>query len=180
MTLSSWFREYVYIPLGGNRRGLARQIFNLFIVWTLTGFWHGANWNFLLWGFYYFVLLTVEKLFLYDKLQKGHVWPHIYALFFILLGWALFAVDTNMAALGVFFSRLLWPHAGVSALYFMRNYGVVLLIGMLFSTPWPQRFYEWVCKKSQVLRIALLAVLLLVSVAYLVDSTYNPFIYFRF
>ena len=180
MTLSGWFREYVYIPLGGNRRGLARQIFNLFIVWTLTGFWHGANWNFLLWGFYYFVLLTVEKLFLYEKLQKGRVWPHIYALFFILLGWALFAVDTNMAALGVFFSRLLWPHAGVSALYFARNYGVALLIGVLFSTPWPQRFYEWVCKKSEVLRIVLLAVLLLVSVAYLVDSTYNPFIYFRF
>ena len=180
MTLSGWFREYVYIPLGGNRRGLPRQIFNLFIVWTLTGFWHGANWNFLLWGFYYFVLLVVEKLFLYDKLQKGHVWPHIYALFFILLGWALFAVDTNMAALGLFFSRLLWPHAGVSALYFVRNYGVVLLAGVLFSTPWPQHFYEWVCKKSKVLRIAMLAVLLLVSVAYLVDSTYNPFIYFRF
>jgi alginate O-acetyltransferase complex protein AlgI len=180
MTLSGWFREYVYIPLGGNRRGLARQIFNLFIVWTLTGFWHGANWNFLLWGFYYFVLLVIEKLFLYEKLQKGRVWPHIYALFFILLGWALFAVDTNMAALGLFFSRLLWPHAGVSALYFVRNYGVVLLAGVLFSTPWPQHFYEWVCKKSPVLRIALLAVLLLVSVAYLVDSTYNPFIYFRF
>ncbi|MDD2994567.1 MAG: MBOAT family protein, partial [Pygmaiobacter sp.] len=180
MTLSGWFREYVYIPLGGNRRGLARQIFNLFIVWTLTGFWHGANWNFLLWGFYNFVLLVIEKLFLYEKLQKGRVWPHIYALFFILLGWALFAVDTNMAALGLFFSRLLWPHAGVSALYFVRNYGVVLLAGVLFSTPWPQHFYEWVCKKSPVLRIALLAVLLLVSVAYLVDSTYNPFIYFRF
>ena len=95
MTLSGWFREYVYIPLGGNRRGLPRQIFNLFVVWTLTGFWHGANWNFLLWGFYYFVLLAVEKLFLYDKLQRGRVWPHLYALFFIVVGWGLFAVDSG-------------------------------------------------------------------------------------
>lgn len=180
MTLSGWFREYVYIPLGGNRRGLPRQIFNLFVVWTLTGFWHGANWNFLLWGFYYFVLLAVEKLFLYDKLQRGRVWPHLYALFFIVVGWGLFAVDSGMADIVAFFSRLFWPQGGVSALYFARNYGVALLVGMLCSTPWPRRFYAWVCKKSELLRILVLAAVLLVSVAYLVDSTYNPFIYFRF
>lgn len=180
MTLSGWFREYVYIPLGGNRRGLPRQIFNLFVVWTLTGFWHGANWNFLLWGFYYFVLLAVEKLFLYDKLQRGRVWPHLYALFFIVVGWGLFAVDSGMADIVAFFSRLFWPQGGVSALYFARNYGVALLVGMFCSTPWPRRFYAWVCKKSELLRILVLAAVLLVSVAYLVDSTYNPFIYFRF
>ena len=180
MTLSGWFREYVYIPLGGNRRGLPRQIFNLFVVWTLTGFWHGANWNFLLWGFYYFVLLAVEKLFLYDKLQRGRVWPHLYALFFIVVGWGLFAVDSGMADIVAFFSRLFWPQGGVSALYFARNYGVALLVGMFCSTPWPRRFYAWVCKKSELLRILVLAAVLLVSVAYLLDSTYNPFIYFRF
>ena len=180
MTLSGWFREYVYIPLGGNRRGLPRQIFNLFVVWTLTGFWHGANWNFLLWGFYYFVLLAVEKLFLYDKLQRGRVWPHLYALFFIVVGWGLFAVDSGMADIVAFFSRLFWPQGGVSALYLARNYGVALLVGMFCSTPWPRRFYAWVCKKSELLRILVLAAVLLVSVAYLVDSTYNPFIYFRF
>ena len=180
MTLSGWFREYVYIPLGGNRRGLKRQIFNLFVVWTLTGFWHGANWNFLLWGFYYFVLLTFEKLFLADKLARGRVWPHLYALFFITVGWGIFAVDTGMADLGTFFARLFWPQGGVSALYFARNYGVALLIGAFGSTAYPRRFYEWVCKKSEPLRILLLAAVLLISVAYLVDSTYNPFIYFRF
>ena len=180
MTLSGWFREYVYIPLGGNRHGLRRQIFNLFVVWTLTGFWHGANWNFLLWGFYYFVLLAIEKLFLYKHLQKGRIWPHLYALLFIVLGWGLFAVDTGMGDILTFFSRLFWPQGGASAVYFARNYGVALLIGCLCSTPLPRRFYAWVCKKSQLLRILLLGAVFLLSVAYLVDSTYNPFIYFRF
>ena len=180
MTLSGWFREYVYIPLGGNRHGLRRQIFNLFVVWTLTGFWHGANWNFLLWGFYYFLLLAIEKLFLYKHLQKGRIWPHLYALLFIVLGWGLFAVDTGMGDILTFFSRLFWPQGGASAVYFARNYGVALLIGCLCSTPLPRRFYAWVCKKSQLLRILLLGAVFLLSVAYLVDSTYNPFIYFRF
>ena len=85
-----------------------------------------------------------------------------------------------MADIVAFFSRLFWPQGGVSALYFARNYGVALLVGMFCSTPWPRRFYAWVCKKSELLRILVLAAVLLVSVAYLVDSTYNPFIYFRF
>ena len=174
------FSSTILSGIGGNRRGLPRQIFNLFVVWILTGFWHGANWNFLLWGFYYFVLLAVEKLFLYDKLQRGRVWPHLYALFFIVVGWGLFAVDSGMGDIAAFFSRLFWPQGGVSALYFARNYGVALLVGMLCSTPWPRRFYAWACKKSELLRILMLAAVLLVSVAYLVDSTYNPFIYFRF
>ena len=139
-----------------------------------------ANWNFVCWGLYYFVLLTVEKLFLYDRLQRGRVWPHLYALFFIVLGWGLFAVDTDMGDIVTFFSRLFWPQGGVSAVYFARNYGVALAIGCLCSTPLPRRFYGWVCKKSQLLRILVLGVVFFLSVAYLVDSTYNPFIYFRF
>lgn len=181
MTLSGWFREYLYIPLGGNRRGMKRQILNLFIVWCLTGFWHGANWNFLLWGFYYFVLLTIEKLWLHKPLEKGKVWPHIYALFFIVVGWAIFAVDTGMGDLAMFFGKLFIPQGGISAGYFVRNYGLSLLLGIFCSTPLPGRFYHKLCReKKEVLRIAFLAVLLLVSIAYLVDSTYNPFIYFRF
>ena len=90
MTLSSWFREYVYIPLGGNRKGLARQLVNIAIVWFLTGFWHGANWNFILWGLYYCVLLILEKTLLLPYLKKGKVWPHIYTLLLVMVGWAFF------------------------------------------------------------------------------------------
>ena len=94
ITLSTWFREYVYIPLGGNRKGLKRQIVNLLIVWFLTGLWHGASWNFVLWGLYYFVLLVIEKVFLLAKMQR---WPrvlqHFYALFFIVTGWVVFAIE---------------------------------------------------------------------------------------
>ena len=113
-------------------------------------------------------------------MQKGRVWPHLYALLFIVLGWGLFAVDTGMADIITFFSRLFWPQGGVSALYFVRNYGVALLIGCLCSTALPRRLYGWICNKSKLLRIVVLAAVFFVSVAYLVDSTYNPFIYFRF
>ncbi|MCI6639926.1 MAG: MBOAT family protein [Pygmaiobacter massiliensis] len=181
MTLSGWFREYVYIPLGGNRRGKRRQILNLLIVWCLTGFWHGAEWNFLLWGLYYFVLLTIEKLWLQKPLANGRVWPHIYALFFIVVGWAIFAVDSGLTDLAVFLGQMFLPSGGVSAGYFVRNYGVSLAVAAFCSTPLPGRFYQWLCRqKWQAGRILVLGALLLLSVAYLVDSTYNPFIYFRF
>lgn len=181
MTLSGWFREYVYIPLGGNRCGMKRQILNLLIVWCLTGFWHGAEWNFLLWGFYYFLLLTIEKLWLRDALAKGRVWPHIYALFFIIVGWAIFAVDSGLGDLVTFLGKMFIMQDGIGAGYFIRNYGVCILLGIFCSTPLPGRFYHKLCKENkQWLRIGFLAALLVVSVAYLVDSTYNPFIYFRF
>ena len=178
ITLSSWFKEYVYIPLGGNRRGLARQMFNIFIVWFLTGFWHGANWNFILWGLYYFLLLSIEKLWLLKKLEKGKIWPHLYTLLAIVVGWALFAV-VDFSSLGVFLSRLFLPHNGISALYFARNYAVSLVIGCLLCTPLPMKIYDQL-KKHPLLKTAVLAVITVVSVAYLVDSTYNPFLYFRF
>ena len=180
MTLSGWFREYVYIPLGGNRCSKPRQILNLLIVWCLTGFWHGASWNFLLWGFYYFVLITIEKIWLKKPLENGKVWPHIYALFFIVVGWAIFAVDTGFGDLATYFGKLFIPQGGTSAVYFIRNYGASLLLGIVCSTPLPGKFYNYLKKKNTLMRILFLAVLLLLSVAYLVDSTYNPFIYFRF
>ena len=86
ITLSGWFRDYIYIPLGGNRKGQARQLLNMFLVWAATGIWHGASWNFIAWGLYYFVLLTIEKTFLLKYLKKGKVWPHIYTLFLVVLG----------------------------------------------------------------------------------------------
>ena len=113
MTLSGWFREYVYIPLGGNRKGLKRQILNLFIVELLTGIWHGANWNFICWGLYYFVLLAAEKLFLLPYLKKGKVWPHFYTLFLVVVGWAMFVGNDTGVSFGLLFQKLFIPSGGV-------------------------------------------------------------------
>ncbi len=178
MTLSGWFREYVYIPLGGNRLGLPRQILNLLIVWSLTGFWHGADWNFVLWGFYYFILLTLEKLFLAKFLENHRVISHLYALFAIVVGWALFAV-VGLQDLRTFLSVMFIPTAGISVEYFLRNYAVVIVIGMLASTQLPMKIYNKL-SKWRFLQTIILMLLLFACVAYLVDATFNPFLYFRF
>ena len=101
ISLSGWFREYIYIPLGGNRKGAARQMLNMLAVWAATGIWHGASWNFIVWGLYYFVLLAVEKQFLLPYLQKGRVWPHLYTLFFVVVGWGIFTANQPGAPLGL-------------------------------------------------------------------------------
>ena len=178
MTLSGWFREYVYIPLGGNRKGLKRQILNMLVVWFLTGFWHGADWNFMLWGLYYFVLLTIEKLFLLDWLKKHPVPARVYALLTIAVGWAIFYI-TDLGMLGRFIIKMFSFSGGISAGYYFRNYFVSILVGILCSTPLTIRFYEKY-KNNNVVMIPVLTAIFLLSVAYLVDSTYNPFIYFRF
>lgn len=179
MTLSGWFKEYVYIPLGGNRRGLKRQIFNMFVVWTLTGIWHGANWNFVLWGIYYFVLLALEKIFLLDKLKKGRIWPHIYTLFLVATGWALFVGNESGVGLGLLFQKLFVPSGGVGCWYFLRNYWVVLLVGILCSTPLPLKIWERI-KDNVFMKIVLVGLLLVMCIAYIVASTSSPFLYFRF
>ena len=178
MTLSGWFREYVYIPLGGNRKGLKRQILNMLVVWFLTGFWHGADWNFMLWGLYYFVLLTVEKLFLLDWLKKHPVPARIYALLTIAVGWAIFYI-TDLGMLGRFIVKMFSFSGGISAGYYFRNYFVSILVGILCSTPLTIKFYEKY-KNNNMVMIPVLTLIFLLSIAYLVDSTYNPFIYFRF
>lgn len=179
ITLSSWFKEYVYIPLGGNRKGMKRQLFNIFIVWFLTGFWHGANWNFILWGMYYFVLLMIEKLFLLPKLEKGKIWPHIYTMFFVIVGWALFVAGDNGVEFGLLFTKLFVPSSGVSALYFLRNYGILLIVGILCCTKIPMKLYEKV-KENELIRGLILAIIFTVTIAYMVDATNSPFLYFRF
>ena len=148
MTLSGWFREYVYIPLGGNRKGLKRQIFNLFVVELLTGIWHGANWNFICWGLYYFVLLAVEKLFLLPHLQKGRVWPHIYTLFLVVVGWAMFVGNDTGVSFGLLFHKLFVPSGGVSPLYFLRNYGVLLVVSILCCTPFIEKIWNLLKKNA--------------------------------
>ncbi len=179
MTLSSWFREYVYIPLGGNRKGLRRQILNLFIVELLTGIWHGANWNFICWGLYYFVLLAVEKLLLLPYLEKGKIWPHIYTLFFVVVGWAMFVGNDTGVDFGLLFRRLFIPTGGVSPLYFLRNYGVLLVVCVFCCTPLVGKLWERLRRRGWT-RALTVAVLLILSTAYVVGSTNSPFLYFNF
>ena len=179
MTLSGWFREYVYIPLGGNRKGLKRQIFNLFVVELLTGIWHGANWNFICWGLYYFVLLAIEKLFLLPHLKKGKVWPHIYTLFLVVVGWAMFVGNDTGVSFGLLFQKLFIPSGGVSPLYFLRNYGVLLAVSILCCTPLIEKLWD-VLRRNVVTRCAAILTLLVISTAYVVGSTNSPFLYFNF
>jgi len=213
ITLSTWFREYVYIPLGGNRKGNARTYVNLFIVWFLTGFWHGAGWNFILWGLFFFVTLSIEKIGLKKFLDNNVVFSRCYSLVLIGLSWMIFAI-TDISQLGLYFTKLVSFGRDENALYFIRNYGVVLLIGCLLSTPVfrqptvpptvpgttdcprdaqrsqgrptvpgttekKQPMVPGTIGRNLLKTIALLAIFV-ISVAYLTDATYNPFLYFRF
>lgn len=179
MTLSSWFKEYVYIPLGGNRKGIKRQIFNMFVVWGLTGIWHGANWNFMLWGLYYFVLLTIEKLFLLDKLKNGKVWPHVYTLLLVFVGWALFVGNEPGVGLGLLFQKLFIPSSGVGCWYFIRNYWAILLVGILCSTRLPEILWDKL-KSNTMIRLLIVATLFVLCIGYIIASSNSPFLYFNF
>ncbi len=183
ISLSTWFKEYVYIPLGGNRKGPARQILNLLIVWGLTGFWHGASWNFLLWGLYYALLLIAEKLFLLKLLKKLPAFVgHIYSMVLVLFGWALFYFE-DMGALGAFFGKLFVPTATtVQGNNLILGFLPILLVSIFAATPiFKSLSQQW--EKKPVVRygtIAACAVLMLLCVAALASQSYNPFIYFRF
>ena len=185
ISLSSWFRQYVYIPLGGNRKGLKRQLLNLLIVWLLTGLWHGASWNFVLWGLYFAVLLVVEKTFLLRILSKtSRAVRHLYALFFIVLGWALFYF-TDSASLFAFLKTLVsgTQAFGANALRLFIAYLPTMLVCALASTPLAASLWRKL-PVSDTLRIPLESVgalvLFLLCCAAILGQTYNPFIYFRF
>ena len=178
MTLSGWFRDYLYIPLGGNRKGRMRTIFNLFIVWFITGFWHGADWNFILWGLYFFVLLMVERAGLNRLLEKHRIFAHIYSLLAIGFGWMLFAI-TDLKRLGVYISRLFTGGISGYEIYYIRNYFVIILAGCLLSAGSGNKFYDRIRNKRAAV-VILLSCILILSTAYLADASYNPFLYFRF
>ena len=178
MTLGSWFREYLYIPLGGNRRGAVRTVLNLFFVWAATGLWHGASWNFVIWGRLFFVLLMMEKGFFKSFLDHHPVWARIYMIPLIMMSWAIFAI-TDFSQMGVFFSRLIGGYAGSDWVYSLRNYGVTFALGILFSTPALKGALAHL-ERSRIASVFIYGFLTVVSVAYLVDATYNPFLYFRF
>ena len=187
ISLSSWFREYVYIPLGGNRKGLKRQLLNILIVWCLTGFWHGASWNFVVWGLYFGVLLIVEKVFLLKRLAKHSLLAHIYTLFFVLISWVIFAFDHmtdvvlyckamfGLNGAGLFSSAagyllysnvLLWLACGFFSVFALKRK----------KRPWRKPFEQ----AAYIAKFAVFAALFFVSVSFLVGQTYNPFLYFRF
>ena len=178
ITLGQWFKQYVYIPLGGNRLGRARTYFNLFIVWFLTGLWHGASYNFILWGLYFFILICIEKNGLLNLLNKHKLISHIYTIFFILVGWVLFAViDLNQII--NFLKKMFIFNAGNEWIYYLRNYITTYTIAIIFSTSFLKKIYNKFVKSNIVDTIILITIFLL-SIAYLVDSSYNPFLYFRF
>ena len=186
MSLGTWFREYVYIPLGGNRKGPRRQIFNMLVVWLATGIWPGAGWNFLLWGLYYFIFLVLEKTFLLKYLNKSRVWSHIYTLIVVLFGWVLFALE-DMSLVWAYMRALLGigvPLANGSALYYLTTLAPLLVCGVIGSTPLPHKLYGKLTEKDGIPAAVLAGILLVIgflsSTAYLVAGTYNPFLYFRF
>ena len=185
MTLGAWFREYLYIPLGGNRKGVVRQIFNLFIVWFLTGLWHGAGWNFILWGLYYFVLLVLEKFVLRGVLERlPAIVQHLYALFFVVVGWVIFACD-DMGLLGSYLKALFGvgvPAGNALALYEWDIQAPFLVILLIAATTIPVRIAKQLTREEQrpPLLMVYTVVLLVLSLAFLVSGSYNPFLYFRF
>lgn len=187
ITLSTWFKEYLYIPLGGNRRGLARQALNLLIVWTLTGFWHGAGWNFVMWGLYYFVILFIEKLFLLNALDKlPKFFRHVYALLLIAIGWVIFASD-DVSVLLPYLGSLFGANGATGGMdvYTLVTKAVLIIICCIASTELPKRVFVSCTdalgeKTGFVVKSVLSLALLALSMIFLIGDSYNPFLYFRF
>lgn len=183
ISLSSWFRDYVYIPLGGNRCSKGRQTFNMFVVWLFTGMWHGANWTFIVWGLFYFVLLFLEKKFKFDK--KLGIFSHVYTLFFVIIGWVIFRAD-NLGMAGKYLGSMF----GINTIFIDRmatDYisfiGYIIPISIILSTP----IVEYLKNKininlnlKSILKVCTTLIIFVFSILACVSSTYNPFIYFNF
>lgn len=187
ITLSTWFKEYLYIPLGGNRCGLARQALNLLIVWSLTGFWHGAGWNFVMWGLYYFVILFIEKLFLLKALDKlPKFFRHVYALLLIVIGWVIFASD-DVSVLLPYLGSMFGANGAVGGMdvYTLFTKAVLLIICCVASTELPKRLFLSATgamneKAAFTIKSVMTIALLALSMVLLIGDSYNPFLYFRF
>jgi alginate O-acetyltransferase complex protein AlgI len=189
ISLSSWFREYVYIPLGGNRQGAARLILNMAVVWFLTGFWHGAAWNFILWGVFYFVILVFEKVFLLRRLEKTHVTRalgHLWALLLIGMGWMIFDHSNLSEAFAIIGGMFGAGTVGLSSpvvRYELIRALPLLLVSALAATPYPARLFARLRERRPALSLLeplLLGFALLLSVAYMVSGSFSPFLYYIF
>jgi len=187
MTLSGWFRDYVYIPLGGNRVKTPRFVFNILVVWMLTGFWHGADWNFILWGGYFGIVLLIEKFFLGKVLEKAPgALRHVYVILVVFISWAFFdatGFNEAFASIGRMFGAGAGGFAGKEAMYYLRSYAVPFVIGIIGVTPVVKYFTGRISAKKElatVLEPLALALILIAATASMVDGSFNPFIYFRF
>ena len=183
ISLGSWFREYVYIPLGGNRRGAARHIFNILLVWGLTGLWHGAAYNFILWGLYYGLLLLLEKYVLLKRKPLPGWIAHSYTILLVFLGWGLFLCN-SLQEVGQVFANLfglsgrgVFDQAGMRLLV---SGGLFLLLGACFSHPFWVRKRKELAERESVVLLLISFFLFLLCTAFLVTQNYNPFLYFRF
>ena len=190
ISLSSWFKDYVYIPLGGNRKGLKKQIRNILIVWCLTGIWHGASWNFVIWGLMFGIILVIEKICLGKILEKmPNFFKRLYVLFIVMISFIIFNTEnmkeawSNIIGLfGVNGKSLVNPYT----LYYLKNYMIILITAIIGATPLIKNIILRL-KKNTILNKAInivepiyILLLLLIVTAYLVDNSYNPFLYFRF
>lgn len=185
ITLGMWFRNYIYIPLGGNRKGILRTIFNMFLVWALTGLWHGASWNFVLWGILFFVLLTIEKLGFKKVLDKHKIFSHIYMILIIPMSWVIFALD-KMEDIKIFFIKLFPFISGEYSQFINKTdylpaisrYWIFFVLAVIFSLSTPRKlFYKY---KTSIIVTILLIVVFVLSVYRIMTSASNPFLYFRF
>ena len=189
ISLGSWFRDYVYIPLGGNRVSRPRWVFNIIAVWFLTGFWHGAAWNFIIWGLYFVVFLLLEKLWLGAYIKKAKIANHVYVLFFVMISFIIFDA-TSMQEAGKNIAGLFGigtsGTVSMESIYYLKDYLVIFLVAIIGVTPLPKKLYEKIMRipaGKKLINVAepiLMVGLLVVITAFLVDGSFNPFLYFRF
>ena len=190
MTLSSWFKDYVYIPLGGNRVSILKHIRNIFIVWMLTGLWHGASWNFIIWGLYFGVILIIEKYFLNKVLEKlPKVIRIIYTSFVVMISFIIFSSNNLDSAFTIIKGLFSFKSLSLSnnfILYYVKSYGFILIMGIIFSTPLIKNIIEKLRSKKilnniiNIIEVIVILLILLIVTSMLIDSSYNPFLYFRF
>lgn len=189
ISLGSWFRDYVYIPLGGSRVSRPRWFLNIFIVWLLTGFWHGAAWNFILWGLFFAVFLVLEKMWLLKKLENSAVLSHVYVLLISAVSFVIFNaanMGEALSYLGSMFGAGGLPLISAEFIYYVKSYAVVLIVAAVGATPLPKLVLQQLSlsrggeKALNLLEPGLLLLILALVTAYLVDGSFNPFLYFRF
>lgn len=190
MTLSSWFKDYVYIPLGGNRVSTLKHIRNIFIVWMLTGLWHGASWNFIIWGLYFGIILIIEKYFLNKVLEKlPKAIRIIYTSFVVMISFIIFSSEDLGSALTIIKGLFSFKSLSLSnnfILYYVKSYGFILIMGIIFSTPLIKNIIEKLRSKKilnniiNIIEVIVILLILLIVTSMLIDSSYNPFLYFRF
>ena len=189
ISLSSFLKDYVYIPLGGNRIGSLKQIRNIFIVWFLTGFWHGAAWNFIIWGLYFGIILIIEKKFLLEFLKKHKIFSHIYTMFLVTIGFIIFNAN-NFSEVIAFMKSMFGfnglPFINQETLYYFKSYIIIIIISIIASTPLLKNICIKLMKNKTInkimgmLEILFIIIILMIVTAFLIDSSFNPFLYFRF